>query len=251
MQVRPAFALFCLLNLVSEAGASARPGLRSVEVTGAELTLGALLPNAPSEFRDIEIGPTPGPGTSRVVTRDEVIAALPEGRQALANGLAKSTRIVRKMRVLTNDEIESLTKNAIDTRGLSRGAALIKVKAPKSVQIADGHDNVTVDIRKPPRQSGRFSTSATLSFFQGKDLLSKVIVPIDLQLSKEAAIPDVTKGAAVTLVVQRGLIEISAAGVAGSDADIGSVLPITVRQSGRIIQARLIEKDRAVAVEGT
>jgi hypothetical protein len=57
------------------------------------------------------------------------------------------------------------------------------------------------------------------------------------------------RGGALTLVVRRGLVEVTSAAVAGADADIGNILQVTLRPSGRTVRARLVEKDLAELVE--
>ena len=51
------------------------------------------------------------------------------------------------------------------------------------------------------------------------------------------------------LVVRKGLVEVSIAGVAGSDADVGGVLPVVLRPSGRVLRARAVDRDHALALE--
>jgi flagella basal body P-ring formation protein FlgA len=60
----------------------------------------------------------------------------------------------------------------------------------------------------------------------------------------------VSKGAAITLVVKTGLVEISTKAVANDNADVGDTLPVMLRPSGKVVRAKLIAKDRAL-LEGT
>jgi flagella basal body P-ring formation protein FlgA len=77
------------------------------------------------------------------------------------------------------------------------------------------------------------------------------MVPVELRLTQEALQFDVMKGGAVTVVVRRGLVEVTTLGMAGSDADIGSILQVTLRPSNRTVRARLVEKDLAELVDGS
>ncbi len=51
-------------------------------------------------------------------------------------------------------------------------------------------------------------------------------------------------------MVRQGLIEVRIGASAGADANIGDMLPVVLRPSGRVLQARLIEPTVALAVEG-
>ena len=75
------------------------------------------------------------------------------------------------------------------------------------------------------------------------------LVPVDLLVSEDGAAYDAPRGAAVTLIVRRGFVEIRAAGFAGADADVGDPVPIQLRPSGRIVRARLSSRDEAIAME--
>ena len=55
-------------------------------------------------------------------------------------------------------------------------------------------------------------------------------------------------GLAITLVIRRGLVEVSSAGTAGADADVGDLVPVVLSPSGRTISARLEDADHALAV---
>jgi hypothetical protein len=62
-------------------------------------------------------------------------------------------------------------------------------------------------------------------------------------------VPDVAKGATITLLVRRGLVEVSIGAVAGADGDTGGILPVLLKPSGRVVRARIVDKDHAVALE--
>jgi flagella basal body P-ring formation protein FlgA len=98
--------------------------------------------------------------------------------------------------------------------------------------------------------TGPFAATAIVTFLGGSDVIARVPVRVDLTLSAEAATPDLAHGTAVTLVVRQGLIEVRIGASAGADANIGDTLPVVLRPSGRVLQARLIEPTVALAVEG-
>jgi flagella basal body P-ring formation protein FlgA len=142
-----------------------------------------------------------------------------------------------------------MVRAALPRERLPRGAALRDVRPPQSVTVPAGWTAVSVELARPPRRVGPFSATAYLDLRRGDELIARVPVRVDLTLSAEAATPDLARGAAVTLVVRHGLVEVRASGSATADADVGETLPVMLRPSGRIIRARLIEPALAVALE--
>ncbi len=108
-----------------------------------------------------------------------------------------------------------------------------------------------------PVLSLSFSVSPTSIDDRGQRALLRLSVydengvPADgtVTLSAEAAVWDCSAKDTITVVVKKGSVEISAPATAGADADIGDQLQVTVKAAGRVLQARLVAKDRAVAVE--
>ena len=103
---------------------------------------------------------------------------------------------------------------------------------------------------RAPKKAGGFSTSAALSFLgAGDEVLARALVPIDLAVSEDGAAFDAPRGAPVTLVVRRNFVEIRASGVTEADADVGDAVAVQLGVSGRVIHARLLSGDEALAVE--
>lgn len=232
--------------------ASADPGdgIVEVQVSRARLTVADVVRGATGPAGEIDLGRSPVPGGTRVLTREEIAAAIAEaGQGAGASSIPETIRVVRKMMTLDANAVEKVARDAIGARGLWRGVTLSAVRAPKSVKVADGWDRVEVDISKPPRKKGNHSTRARLTFFQGGEMLTQTAVPIDLALTEEAMVPDVKKGSPVTIVVKRGLVEVTTSAIAQTDADIGSIFPVQLRGSGRVLRVSLQSNGQALVVD--
>jgi hypothetical protein len=205
-------------------------------------------PKAPAELCDTDLGATPAPGSSRLISRDDVVAALPEGTPMRGWTIPASTRIVRKTRTVAPVELEKITRRAVTVTGLPRGASLAAVRAKASVTVPDGWDTVSIEVPRPPRKSGKHLATATLVFSEGESVLIKVPVPIEMMLPKSAAQPDIKKGSKVSFVISRGSIEIKASATATQDADVGETLNVAL-ESGKMAKATLTSKDPALAME--
>jgi len=241
-------ATLVVLALVANAQlADAGPPAR-VEVTGTRVRVADVIRNAPADAAEVDLGPTPAAGGSRVIGRDQILQALREHQATEPSRLPEAVRVVRRMRALTLAELEPMVREALQQ--LPRGASIASVRAPRSVEVPAGWSGVTAEMPRPPRRTGAFAATAILTFHAGSDVIARVPVHVDLTLSAEAATPDLAHGTAVTLVVRQGLIEVRIGASAGADANIGDTIPVVLRPSGRVLQARLIEPTVALAIEG-
>lgn len=240
-----------ILSGIAAAGparASPPPPPFLVEVVGPRMHLGDLVFGVTSEASMADLGPTPTPGSSRLFGREELTAELSRRGATVPKSLPHSIRVVRKMRSLSDHDVEQMVRAAIVPAKLTRGVSLGAVHA-HAAEIPDGWKTVQAELPRAPRRTGSFSTAVALTLTSDGEAIAHLSVPVELSLSAEAATPDVARGAPVTLVVRRGLVEISAPGVASADADIGGVVPILIRSSGRVINARLFDKEHAAALE--
>ncbi len=197
---------------------------------------------------DVDLGPAPVLGSTRTIDRDEITRALTAASAPAAPKLPAQIRIVRKARRLTVADVDKLVRAAIEPARIPRGATVTTVRAT-ALQVPDGFDRVTVDLPTLPRRAGAVTVTAAMSFVSEGDVLARITVPVDFNVPTEALVPDVAKGAAITLLVRRGLVEVSISAVAGADGDTGGILPVLLRPSGRVVRARIVDKDHAVALE--
>jgi hypothetical protein len=131
---------------------------------------------------------------------------------------------------------------------LAKGTSIGAIHG-SAVDVPAGFDHVTAELPAPTRRAGSVNVVATVSFYSDSEIAARITVPVELLVSAEALVPDVAKGATITLVVQRGLVEVSIPGTAAADGDLGGVLPVMLKPSGRIVRARIVDKDHAVSVE--
>jgi hypothetical protein len=218
-----------------------------VQITGGRIHLGDVIKNAPAEMVDFDLGAAPASGGSRIFDKGDLALALGDKQGRVM--LPAAVRVVRKMHKLDVAEIEKTTTTSIAGMHLWRGASLVHVRPLHAIDIPEGWTKIDIEIPKPPRRSGSLSTNATLAFEADGETTAKVIVPIELMLSDEAAKPEVTHGAEIQLVVKRGLVEVATSAIAGADGDAGDVISVTVRASNRVLRARVQDATHAVAVE--
>lgn len=147
--------------------------------------------------------------------------------------------------------LAEITRAAVASSGtrLPKGATITSVHATATADIPAARDRVTIEVTAPARRSGAVSTPALLTFWKAADITARLPIIIELSVPPEALVFEVPKGAALSLVVRRGLVEVTAPAVLAVDADIGDVVQVLLRPSGRALRAQLVARDRALAVE--
>jgi hypothetical protein len=243
-----AASLACAILAIAATAAAAAP--REVLVTGTRVHVGDVIPGADAATAAVDVGPSPTAGGSRLVTRAEIVAALGAKQLAAPTTMPDAVRVVRKARHLLPADFELLVRTAVAAKPLGRGVTLSAVRVLHPIDVADGWARVDVDVPRAPKHAGLFTTTAIASFYAAEsDVTARVPVPVELTVSPEGASYDTPRGAAVTLIVRRGAVEVHAAAVTMADADVGDQVPVQLRQSTRVLRARLTTTDEAVAIE--
>lgn len=148
-------------------------------------------------------------------------------------------------------EIDRIAREAMATSSpaIPKGTTIKSVRCTTTPEIPDSPSSVTIDVTKPTRRAGLSSTSAVLTFHREANVAARVAVTLELDMSPEAATFDVPKGTPVVLVIKRGLLEITTPAVTSEGADLGDVVQVLLRPSGRALRGQIVAKDRAIAVE--
>ena len=245
--MKHALALSLALVLTfGELLASAAPTIETVEIAGPRLRVGDFVKGAAPNEAALDLGPAPSATGSRLLSRADLERLLKDAGYAKKVRLPEATRVVRKMRRLGEEELVSEIRKAAT---LPRGVSLAAIHAPRSTDVPDGFDRVALDVGKVARRAGAQPVTARVSFLRGDEVLATVTMPVELSVSAEASRPDAARGTSLTLIVRHGLVEVTTSGVAGADADMGAILPVTVRATGHVVKAKLVEPARAVLVE--
>jgi hypothetical protein len=243
-------SLFVLAVVTAQAPTFAASPIKPREVTVASsrVHVGDLVGGLAPDAAGIDLGPSPAAGGSRVVDRAEIVEALHAHEIESPALLPSSVRVIRKMKRLEVADIEHIVRQGLSS-GLTRGVTLDAVHPPAPVNVPDGWTTIKTEVPRPPRRTGAVACEASVTFYENAQALWMMSVPVELMLSHDAAVADVVHGARLTLVIRRGLVEVSASGTAGADADIGDLVPIVLHPSGRTVLARLEDSDHAVALD--
>lgn len=162
----------------------------------------------------------------------------------------RDARTAPASKPLTAAELEVVVREAIE-RGdakLPRGTSVTRVTSSLPVVVPVGTTKTGLELTPPPRRPGVSSTTAVITFAKGEALLGRSPVTLEITASKDA-LPEVPKGTPVVLVVRRDGFEITTAGITSEAGDVGEVVSVLLRPSGRSFRAQLVTHERAVAVE--
>jgi flagella basal body P-ring formation protein FlgA len=249
MMIRSLFAASVLAALAFASPASAAPP-QEVVVVGSRIHVGDVASSADATVASVDIGPSPSAGSSRLVTKNDIVAALTAKELPVPATLPDAVRVVRKAQHLTPAELDGLVRGALNDKPLGHGVTLTAIRATHPVDVAEGWARIDVDVPHPPKRQGAFTTTAIASFFAADgEAIARVPVPMELAVSAEGALYDTPRGASVTLVIRRNYIEVRTTGMTTADADLGDPVPVQLPTSGRVLRARLTAKDEAVAIE--
>ncbi|HKQ70263.1 MAG TPA: flagella basal body P-ring formation protein FlgA [Polyangiaceae bacterium] len=239
---RTAWFLALLLPLTADA-----EGARTIQ--RSRILVKDVVQAAPEGIADVDLGPAPPPGGSRLVSRTEVESHLRErGIETAKLVIPASVRIATAARRIAPGELGELAKPAIEQK-LPRGVTLTKAEPTFEVVVPLSAVVRGAEIPRPPRQKGSFRSTATIELAADGEVVARVPVPIVLEISEDAARPDVARGSSVGLVIERRLLRISTQGSALADANVGDTLSAIVVATGRVVKARLTSPDEAQVLE--
>jgi hypothetical protein len=215
----------------------------------ARILVADLLPNAPKGLSDIDLGPSPAPGGSRVVTKDEIRAHLVEhGVDTDKLMIPERVRVVAASRRIAPAELQALARPSIE-KALAAGVTLVALSAGYEVVVAPCAQVGAARIPKLPRQKGTVRTTVTLDMVCGREVVARVPLSVTVELGEAALAIDVTRGARVSLVLTRGVVRITTSGSVLADASVGDTVGATVVATGRVVKVRITSPREAEVVE--
>jgi hypothetical protein len=219
-------------------------------VDHARLLVGDVAEGAPVDVAKVDLGPSPAPGGSRVVSRAEVVRHVREAGLDLGRAkVPEAVRVVAASRRIGPTELATMVTPAIE-KALPPGTTLERAKPSVDVVVPPRATVRGAALPKPPHQKGPWSTVAAVELESDGEVVLRVSVPVIVDVSEEAARPDVARGQRLSLVIEHHAIRISTSGTALADGSAGDVVTAQVTATGRVVRARIVSRDEAAVVEG-
>jgi hypothetical protein len=219
-------------------------------VTSARLTVADVVESAPADARDVELGPSPAPGASRVVSKDEVVRSLRRASISTSFAIPASTRVTRASTHLSSRMLADLARSGI-TSALPAGVTLGRVDATTDITAPVGTRVGHVTLPKLPKVAGPFRTTVSVELLRDEERVAQLQMAVVLDISEAAAVADVKKGGHVTIIVERETLRVSTEAVLNKDADVGDIVPVTLAATGRVMRVKLLTKTVAELSEST
>ena len=222
-----------LLSATSADAAS----MRRVRVDSSRIALGDVLRNAPASIANLDLGPSPRPGKSRVLKGEYIRKRL---RQAMiqVKGLRipHRVRVDRPSQILTELQLQSIMRRQLPY--LLPGGIIVKsMKVRGGVVLARGP--IKVGLGKVRLRHGRQTVTATVQ--AGDSSPKLVIVALDIEQNRESDILYVKRGQPVIVMVRLNGVTIRAKAVAQQDGRKGQLVAVLPLDGRKLIRGRVVE----------
>jgi hypothetical protein len=239
--------LTILFALALPLSAGAEP---TQSIDHARLLAGDIIKAAPAGVAEIDLGPAPPPGGTRLLSKTEIEQMLRQrGVDTSKLAIPAQIRIVGAAKRVSPAELAALITPVIVQR-LAPGVALTKVQPGFDVVVPPSATVGTVEIPRHPRQKGSFRTTANVQMVADGEIVARVPVPVILEVSEEATRPDVARGSRIGLVIDRRSLRIMTQASCMLDANIGDVVSVLVVPTNRVVKAKITSRDEAQMIEG-
>ena len=234
--------LACLLvNLVARTGKAER----EYSVEGSRIQLGAIVANLSSAASELDLGPSPKAGSSRLVTKDELNRALKAiGEPETATD---SVRVVRATKRWTQQELSVWLSPAVQS-ALPSHAALVQLETPRvHLAVATaviGH----IEVARLPRRRGTVHSTAVVELNVDGKLDQRLSLPVILELDDPPKPAIVERGQTLRVSVALGQTHVSAIATTMQTAQVGTIALCRVLKTKKVLRARLLSADAAEVV---
>ncbi len=233
---------------VGMAAASPASAQIVVEVDAPTLTLGEVVAGAPEALRQIDLGPTPPAGSSRLLVRAELRRML-----AAAGVEAHDISLPQAVRVKTRSErwsVSRLTQAATQTSqaALPAGVQLQSASVRLNLVLPEGTVATRLELPTIPKRAGQAKLSAVLLLEHDSQVIRRVPVALVVDISEEAARPLLAKGAVLRVYIEKSSAKIAALAEALQEGDVGDTLQFRIQATRRVVRAKVESQHRARVV---
>jgi hypothetical protein len=226
-----------LLTLVLTSSAASAEETRTVR--GSQLHLSDVISDLPADVPDLELGPAPQPGSSRLLPRAEILAAAEQSGVSLKG--VKLPSVVRVNSAAKRWSADDLLNAALPrlSSSLPNGVSVKRAKTTARAVTAPNASVSGVRLPKLPRREGEHMTTATVELSSDGEIVARIPLSLTLDIAASAAVPAVIKGARVQLMIESGPARVTASAVALNDGDIGDVLQFRVASTQKVLYGKV------------
>lgn len=236
-----------VLSLVLASSAASAEETRVVR--GSQLHLSDVIGDLPADVPDLELGPAPQPGSSRLLPRAEILAAAEQSGVSLKG--VKLPGVVRISSAAKRWSADDLVNAALPrlSSSLPSGVSVKRAKTSSKAVTAPNASVTSVRVPKLPRREGEHMTTATVELSSDGEIVARIPLSLTLDIPASAAIPDVSKGARVQLMIESGPARVTASAIALNDGEIGEIVQFRVASTQKVLYGKLESSTLARVVQ--
>jgi flagella basal body P-ring formation protein FlgA len=217
-------------------------------IDSSRVRLADLADNVNAELAEVDLGPAPPPGGSRLFAREDLRRELrAQGLDIARIRLPDVVRVQSASRRFSPADIDALVRARL-TSALPAGVALKELKIAKGIVASPRITVGETRVPKLARRPGPATLTASVELLRDGEVSARLPVTLIVEVSERAATPPVDKGARIDLVIARGSARISAGGIALEAAEIGEVASFKVSTTQKVLRARVESPTRAIVV---
>lgn len=210
------------------------------------MRLGEVVPGVPAECADVDLGPSPPAGASRLIARDELAARVRDAGLATTKlPLPRVVRVVAASKRIDRAEVARVARSVIAAE-LPNGVSISRVEAARDVVAPPCATAERAKLPRPPKREGLFRTTAVLEWVCEGEVIARTPLSVQLDVDAEAAKPTIPRGARLRVVLERGNVRITAEAIALGAASEGERLRAQIASTGRVLEATVLSRDEAV-----
>lgn len=127
----------------------------------------------------------------------------------------------------------------------SRGASVEALRVASAVSLVTAPSTCRLELGEIPLHRKETMSVAATIVLEAAGAKVRVSATATVRLPPEAVPPDVSRGAPIALHLTQGAIEITASAVAAADGDLGQIIPVLLRPSGRAARGMIVARGRA------
>ncbi len=260
--------LAALARLIPRAALAPRASLRSFGYVAALLTIGAtanadearvvkgaqvhlsdVLADLPADVPDLEIGAAPPPGTSRTIAKSEIQDAASKSGVSLKQlKLPTAVRVTSAAKRWTTEDLANGALPAL-SKALPLGVTVKRARATSKVVTSPSANITAVRVPRLPRREGEYLTTAMIELSNDGQIVARIPFQLSLDISSSAALPAITKGTRVQLLIESGPARITASAIALTDGELGDTLQFRVASTQKILYGKVEEPTLARVVQ--
>jgi hypothetical protein len=215
-------------------------------VAGSRVLLGDLIAEVPEPARNFDLGPTPAPGSSRLISSADIKAAAREAGLSVTSH--EPVRVFPATKRWEQPELREVLKAKLQS-ALPAYARLLDFVAPRRLVTRSNAELSRVVVAALPAREGLIETSFVVEVATDGHIEQRLVIPVSLEVRDAPKPIELARGTLVNFVIRAGSAQISTAAVILQPTKLGATTLIRVLKTRKTLRARLLTPTSAELFE--